>query len=154
MDLFRKPLDLLKAAEKFIKDEMDGYDTAQQKKANEERIRLQKLADAEVAKQKKILDEKIARAEASGKTEKVEELKEQKENVVPIIAPVIAPQVNKPAGISYRDKWTPEIINVNLVPREYLVPNMQAIEKIGQATKGSIPIPGVKFNYSRTVVSK
>jgi hypothetical protein len=154
MNLFSSPLSLLEKAESYIKSKMIGYTEEQERIAREKQKELQRLADAETARQKKILDEKIARAEASGKTEKVETLQQQKEEIIPIVAPVVAPQINKPAGVSYRDKYTPEIIDINLIPREYLIPNMQAIEKIGQATKGSISIPGIKFIQSKILASR
>lgn len=154
MNLFSKPLELLANAESFLKRKMIDYTTEQERKAREEQIRLQKLADQEAARQKKILDEKIARAEASGKTEKAEELQMQKEMVIPITAPAVAPQVETPKGVSYRDKWTAQIVDVNLVPREYLIPNQSALDKVAQATKGSIQIAGVKFNCEKVLASR
>ena len=151
MSLYNEPLLRLANAELFIKSRMINYTAEVELKAREEQTRLQKLADAETAKQKKILDEKIARAEASGKLEKVEELKEQKENVIPIIAPVIAPRIEKPAGVSYRDKWSAAIVDEMLVPREYLIINTSALDKIAQATKGSVKIAGVEFKSGKIV---
>ena len=154
MGLFKNPLELLEKAELFIKQKMISYTAEQERKAREEQARLQKLADAEAAKQKKILDEKIARAEASGKLEKAEELQAQKEMVIPIQAPVVMAQINTPSGVSYRDKWTAQVIDVNLLPREYLIPNLSALDKVAQATKGSIQIPGVKFNCEKILSSR
>jgi len=153
MELFRLPLELLEGAERKIKGLMIGYTNEQERKAREEQARLQKLADAEAAKQKKILDEKIARAELSGKTEKVEELEAQKEAVVPIDVPVISANVDTPTGISYREKWNAVVIDEKLVPREYLIVNQQALDKVAQATKGSLQIPGVRFDKSKVVVA-
>lgn len=154
MDLFNLPLKALEKAESTIKGLMIGYTEEQQRKAREEQIRLQKLADQEAAKQKKILDEKIARAEASGKIEKVEELQQQKENVVPIIAPVIAPQIDTPKGVSYKDNWYAEIIDTNLIPREYLIPNMNMLNKIASSTKGTLTIAGVQFRSEKILSSR
>ena len=154
MDLFKTPLELLEKAESKIKSLMIGYTNEQERKAREEQARLQKLADAEAAKQKKILDEKIARAEASGKTEKAEELQAQKETIAPIIAPVVAPQIETPKGVSYRDNWTAEVINTDLVPREYMIVNLQALNSIAKSTKGTLKIPGVKFNCEKILNSR
>ena len=154
MELFNSPLKALEKAESFIKSRMIDYTSEQEKKAREEQARLQKLADAEAVKQKKILDEKIARAEASGKVEKAEELQAQKEMVVPIAAPIIAPQIDTPKGVSYRDKWTAQVIDINLVPREYMVANQSALDKVAGATKGTIQIAGVKFNCEKILASR
>ena len=115
---------------------------------------MQRLADAEAAKQKKILDEKIARAEAAGKAEKAELLAQEKENIAPIIAPVVAPQIETPKGVSYSDNLTAEVIEINLIPREYLVVNMQALNAVAKSTKGTLTIPGVKFISTKILASR
>ena len=154
MDLFKTPLELLEKAESKIKGLMIGYTNEQERKAREEQARLQRLADAEAAKQKKILDEKIARAEAAGKAERAELLAQEKENIAPIIAPVVAPQIETPKGVSYRDQWSAEVTDINLVPREYLIANMPALNKMAQATKGTLSIPGVKFTSTKILASR
>lgn len=154
MDLFKVPLELLVKAESKIKGLMITYTAEQERKAKEEQARLQRLADAEAEKQKKIIDEKIARAEASGKLERAEALAQQKEEIIPIVAPVITPQIETPKGVSFRDKWDAEITDINLVPREYLIPDMQALNKLAQATKNSLKIPGVKFVCTKVLSSR
>jgi len=154
MNLFKPPIELLKKAEDKIKSLMLGYTTEQERVAREKQIELQKIADAQAEKEKKALEAKIARAEASGKTDKAEELKNQKENIVPIDVPVIAPQVEKVSGISYRDKWTAEVVDFKALSDEWKLPNQQALDRTAQATKGSITIPGVKFKCEKIVASR
>ena len=133
----------LKQAETKLKGLMLGYTAEQERKAREEQARLQKLADQEAEKLRKAFDAKIERAKASGKEEKVEMLEQEKENIIPITAPVVAPQIEKPAGISYRDQWSAEVTDIMLVPREYLIVNLQALNKIAAATKGTLTVPGL-----------
>lgn len=154
MSLFKPPLELLEKAETKLKGLMLSYTAEQERKAREEQARLQKLADQEAEKQRKALEAKIARAEASGKTEKAEMLEQEKENIIPITAPVVAPQIEKPAGISYREQWSAEVTDINLVPREWLIANMPALNKIAQATKGNITIAGVKFTATKILASR
>jgi hypothetical protein len=154
MDLFNLPLKALEKAESFVKQQMISYTTEQERKAREEQARLQKLADQEAERQKKLIEAKIERAKASGKGEKVEVLEMEKENIIPISAPIIAPQINTPTGVSYRDKWSAVIVDVNLIPREYLIPNQSALDKVAQATKGTIQIAGVKFNCEKILASR
>lgn len=149
MNLFNNPLSLLEKAESFIKSKMIGYTQEQERKAREEQMRLQRLADQEAEKQRKILEAKIERAKASGKDQKVEALEMEKENIIPIVAPVIAPQINTPSGVSYKDKWYAVIVDEKLLPREYLIPNMDALNKIAIGTKGSLNIPGVQFKSEK-----
>jgi uncharacterized protein YdiU (UPF0061 family) len=154
MDLFRSPLELLEKAESSIKRLMINYTDEQERKAREEQRKLQELADKEAARQKKLIDEQIARAEASGKTDKVEALQEKKETIIPVVAPVIAPVIETPKGVSFREKWTAKVIDKNLVPREYLIVNQSALDKVAQATKGSIKIAGVEFISEKILASR
>jgi len=154
MDLFRAPLDLLDKAESSIKRLMIDYTEGEERKAREEQRKLQELADKEAARQKKLIDEQIARAEASGKADKVESLQEKKETIIPVVAPVVTANVETPKGVSYRDKWTAKVINENLVPREYLIVNQSALDKVAQATKGSIKIAGVEFISEKILASR
>lgn len=50
-----------------------------------------------------------------------------------------------PAAISFRKTWEVEIVDPNLVPREYLLIDVSALRKVCQATKGQIQVPGVRF---------
>ena len=153
MDLFRKPLDLLEKTEKSLKDAIAVYSTEQERKAEAERVRLQKLAEKEAAEEKKRLDAKIARAEASGKSEKVEELIEQKANIIPINVGTVAPNIEQPKGVSFRDKYVVDVIDFSKVPDEYKLINQSALDKVAQATKGKIVIPGTQIRVEKIVAS-
>lgn len=154
MDLFRNPLAKLEKAEETLKNAIMKYDDEQKELARIEQARVQKLIDEENAKQQKLIDQKIQRAEAAGKHDKVEDLIVQKENIIPIAAPVVAPKIEKPSSVSYKITYAAEIVDINLVPREYMIANLPALTKIGQATKGSISIPGVKFVEVKTLASR
>lgn len=154
LSLFNKPLEILENAEKFIKRHMIGYTEEQERIAREEARKLQELADKEAERQRKLLDAKIERAEASGKEEKAEMLKEQKEEIVPTFVPYVAPAIETPKGVSYKLKWSATVIDENLVPREYLIVNQKALDSIAQSTKGTINIPGVKFTSEKILSSR
>jgi hypothetical protein len=154
MELFNAPLSLLKKAEDALKRLMIDYTNEQERKAREEQLRLQRIAEKAAEEEKKKLEAKIARAEASGKEEKAENLKEELESVEPISVPVIAPQVEKPKGISYKDKWSAIVVDFSKLPDEYKLPNQSALDKVAQATKGSIAIPGVKFESEKILSSR
>jgi len=153
MDLFRKPLELLETAERKLKAAMNKYVTEMERKAREEEERLRKLAEAEAEKERKRLEAQIKKAEEKGKVDKVEELKAKQEEIIPI-TPVIMPQVENPKGVSYREKWYAEVIDFKLLPDEYKLPNQQALDKVAQATKGSLQIPGVIFKSEKITVIK
>lgn len=152
MDLYRKPLELLESGEKLIKKAMVSYTEEQEKIAREKQKELQRLADIEAEKERKKLEAKIARAEASGNTGKLADLQEQKEMIETVVVPVIAPQVDKVSGISFSENWKAEVIDFSKLPDEYKLPNQTMLDKMAKATKGSITIAGVRF-YSEKVVS-
>lgn len=154
MDLFRKPLELLEAAESKLKRLMLNYTSEQERIAREKQRELERLAEIEAEKERKKLEAKIERAKASGKDEKVEMLEEQKENIAPIVVPVIQAQIEPPKGVFYRENWTARVVNESLVPREYLIVNIQALNSIAKSTKGTLTIPGVKFVSEKILVSK
>lgn len=50
-----------------------------------------------------------------------------------------------PTAITFRKTWEVEIVDPNLVPREYLLIDTSALRKVCVATKGQIQVPGVRF---------
>ena len=79
-------------------------------------------------------------AEQRERTARAETLETRAETVS--TAPVAtAPKVK---GISTRKKWSFEIVDVDKIPREYLVPNEVAIGGVVRALKGATNIPGVR----------
>jgi len=137
-------LDPLKKAETIIKAKMTEYH------AEQERIRLEAQRKAE----------EIARKERGKLERKADKLREQGKHEQAMItetmqaAIVTAPpaaSTSKPAGISYVDNWQAEIVNMAEVPREYMIPNMQALNALAKATKGSIVLPGVRFVNKKTM---
>ena len=152
MDLYRKPLELLESGEKLIKRAIANFTEEQEKIALAKQRELQRLSEIEAEKERKKLEAKIARADASGKLEKVAELQEQKEAISEIVVPVITPQVDKVSGISFSENWKAEVIDFSKLADEFKLPNMEALNKIAKATKGSLAISGVRF-YSEKVVS-
>ena len=153
-ELFKTPLDLLSAAETKIKSLMVGYVNEQERIAREKQAELQRLADLEAEKERKKIEARIERAKASGKDEKVEALEEQKENIEPVSVPVVAPTIETPKGMSFREQWTAEVVDFAKLPDEYKLPNQSALNKIAQATKGTISIPGVKLHSEKIPVSR
>jgi len=149
MDLFKPPLELLEAASRKIKSGLIAYSNEQERLAAEERARLQKIAEKEAEAEKKKLEAKIERAKASGKEEKAEELEAQKEAIEPLAVPVIEAPVTQLKGVSYREKWTVEVVDFKLLPDEYKLPNQSALDKVAQATKGAIQIPGTKLHKEK-----
>lgn len=134
---FKKPLDFLKSAETAIKRAMVRYSDEQ------DRIRAedQRKADAAAAAERARLQEIAERAAAKGQEKKAELFEERAQAVV---APVIHRDTPKVAGISMRETWKFEVLNEDLVPREYLSVDESKIRRVVQALKAGTRIPGVR----------
>lgn len=182
MDFFRPFLAALDQAELEIKGEMLVFDREQQRiraeaerKAREEAERIRKEQEQAAAKieqaarEKREKEEAKAReleaqgrqAEAEAKREaadRAEALRIQQADAkrtaaaqIPA-APVVHIEQPKVAGISTSTVWKFEIVNPDLIPREYLTPDEKAIGGVVRSLKGRASIPGVRI-FEETIMS-
>lgn len=54
----------------------------------------------------------------------------------------------KVKGTSMREVFKAVVVDINALPREYMIPNQAALDRVVQATKGTIQIPGVRIEKS------
>jgi len=127
----------LEQAELLIKRAMNAYSEEQRRIQQEE----QRKADEAVRKEQHKLQERAAKAEASGKIEKAAALQVQAQTIV---APVISREPPKVAGIVTRQAWKFEVVDASLVPREYLSIDEKKIGGVVRSLKGDTKIPGVR----------
>lgn len=71
-----------------------------------------------------------------------------------VVPPVVLPRSETPAGISYRDIWRFEILDPNVVPREYLTVDEKKIGGVVRALKGETRITGVRVYSEKTVAGR
>jgi len=156
--LFQRPLDFLSQAELSIKKAMVGWQTEQERIRRAEQARLDEIQRKEAEKLRQQAEKEAARAE-SLKTEKgqaaalakAEELKAKAE-VVTSITPTVESKVEEVEGVSTRKIWKFKIVDVNKIPREYLIPDEKYIGQIVRASKGKKLIEGIEI-YSEDVIS-
>ncbi len=149
-----KPLqNKLSDAERVIKQAMIAYTEEQERARREQEEKLRKQAEADAEKERAKLQAKADKAIAAGKAEKAEELAQQAAQVQ-VVAPTLAPTVETPKGISYREKWTATVVNFKDLPDEYKVPNQQALDRVAQAMKGNLAIPGVTYKCEKILSSR
>ena len=86
-----------------------------------------------------------------GKEDKADRVEEK---ATEVIAPIAAPRVEKPQGVHYTAKWYGDVTDFALLSDEYKIINQPMINKIIQATKGTISIPGVKARSEKIVNSR
>lgn len=150
-----KYLDPLQAAYKKVKSLMSDYDAEQERIRRIEEDRLRKIAEEAERKrleaERKAEEERILQAaidaEAAGDKNVAEAILEApvyqpEPEFIP--APVVPRSVPKISGVSYRTIWSAEVVDVALIPRKYLVPDMVMLNKIASAEKERMSIPGVK----------
>jgi len=147
-----KHLNPLVEAERLVKKKVLLFlqEDARKRKAEEDRLAAE--ARERERKEKAKLEKKAEKAEARGDMEKAEELREKKEEVH-IPTPII-PDEKKKDGVSLPKIWKAKITDINLVPREHMLPDMVKLNKLAKAVKGTMQIPGVEFYFEETVSAR
>lgn len=137
----------LQTAESVIKQRVGSFLVEMEAKRKAEEARLADKARKEAEE----LAAKAAKAEAAGKTEKAEALQEQAQQAA-MVRPVVAPMVQKVAGISMREQWDYEITDAAKLPRDFLIPDEKRIRKFVEFDKEKTNIPGVRV-FKRNIVA-
>ena len=178
-DRFLKPLQDI---ESRVKDAVMAYDEEVKRQAEQERKRLQAIADEKARKEREKAERaaakqrqreaeqkakareaeraakaakdkaererlekeaNIAKARAELAAEKAAAKDEAAASVVNTTVQVAAPVQHQ--GEITRSTWRAEVIDLALVPREYLVPNQAKLDLEARTSKGKAQIPGVKM---------
>jgi hypothetical protein len=131
----------LKNAERIINETMIAYKRECERRAMEEQRKAQAIADEAARKERERLEKEAAKL-------KTPELREQRlEQAASIIPPVIAVASDVPKfdGLTTAKTWKAEVVDVSVLPREWMVPNETALNSFAKATKGAVPVAGVRF---------
>jgi hypothetical protein len=122
------------------------------KRAEDERRRIE-AQRVERENAKKVEDERLRQAEAlakAGKPALADAVLEQ-----PIeVAPVTPEAVARPDGVSYRENWQFTILEEEVLPREFLMPDEAKIGKVVKAMKGATRIPGIRVFDAGSLIVK
>lgn len=149
MDFFRNPAEALKKAEALIKSAMLQFSSEQERIRQAEESRLREAQRKEALR----LENLAAKARERDDEEKAAEFDKRQadvESTQVFAAPVAAPKV---MGVSTREIWTFEITDKDLIPREYMVPDLKTIGDMVRATKGKVPVPGVRIFSRQTLAA-
>lgn len=153
MSLFRRPIEAWTTVKNTIERAKRIFIANEQDKQRKEQARIDELARKEKEKQEKALEKRIANAAAKGKTEKVEELKEAKEEIQ-VMTPVVENKVEKIAGESMRDNWKFKITDKMIVPREYWKLDLEKIGKMVKASGGTFKALGIEIYNEPSIVTR
>jgi hypothetical protein len=122
-----------------------NYTEEQNRKAREAQAKLDEAA----RKEREKLEAKAKELEAQGKTERAAACLEKANNA---IAPTVNIEAPKIAGQAIKEIWYAEVTDFKALVDDYKVADQSKLDKVAQATKGKINLPGVKF-YSKKIVS-
>lgn len=145
----KKHLDPVEKAEKIIKGKVGAYQLEQEK------IQRQREAEAREKARQAEEEKQLAEAQAlqaEGMTEEAEAVLEEER---PIEVAKVETQ-KMPEGVSTRDNWKFEVVDVSKLPREYIMPDTKAIGSVVKALKqnASKSIPGIRVWNEKTVVTR
>lgn len=148
LDAEKKDAGPLAEAEALAKRAMTQFTEAERRKAEAERQRLQAEADERARKERERLQKQ---AEAAKKPETKQKYAEAAAQVA---APVVAVETAAPtvSGIVEKKIWRARVVDVNLVPREFLVVNEKQLDQYARAMKEMAAVPGVEF-FTESVMS-
>lgn len=133
-------------AEAYIKPQIAGYLREQERKRQEEEARLR------LEVKKKADEDKMAAALAAEEAGDNEEAEAIISDPAPAAPVVLASTTPKLADVSVKTIWKFRITDVNKIPRQYMMPNEQAIGSVVRSTKGAIQITGIEA-YSEDSVA-
>ena len=178
MDLFRRPLDMLTAAEGKVKRALLTYQQEQERIRQEaERVAraAQQKEQERLAKLQREAEARAAAAVAEGNEKKAAEAKKKAEEFAPTSVQSFVPAVK---GLSTKKTWRAEIVNAAAIPvgdnvvvekkvitekgfaREELiyrrglwVLDQSFVDKQAAASTGTLAIPGIRIYSEDTMAS-
>jgi hypothetical protein len=163
----RKYEEPLIQAERFVKGRISAYLQEEDRKrreaeaaayrAEQERIRLEAEAQRkaeEALKRAEAAEAKGDAAKADGILNRATASIDKTLAAIPAPPPAPAPRPVTAPGISAREVWLFQIVDANLISREYLIPDEVKIRRVVQALKGGTIIPGVRVWSEKQIAAR
>ena len=154
MELMKSFVDPLEAAKKTVSSRAYSWQQVEEARKRKEAEEARKKAEAEAAEKRRIEEENrlalAERLEKEGMAEQAEEVLSAP--VVVEVAEVAAPAPKMTvAGASTRSNWQGKVVDENLIPREYMMPNLVKLNQVTKAMKAETKIPGWEISDVGTV---
>jgi hypothetical protein len=143
---FDKPKQTLENAQRIISNAILDYRRRIAEEARKQQEELNRKAEEE----RQRLEERASKAEEKGKDDKAESLRMKADAVV---APVINAEVKLENSCIVKT-WKYEIIDVDKLPREYMIPDDSKIGKMVRASGGTLKIEGVRIYAEESLRAK
>lgn len=131
-------LTTLDSASTAIANKIRTFRREMERRAEEEQRRLREQQE----KERQRLARQAEKAEAKGLTDTADALIREAETMQPAIVEPAMPK--RIPGVQMAEHWAFEIEDPDKLPREYLIPDQQAIRRVVQAMKGRTSISGVR----------
>jgi hypothetical protein len=136
----RRWTDRLDAAEKAGKKAVRSYDQEQEQIRIKEKRRLQAIADEKARRERDRLRKQAEKIK--GDELRQARLEEAEEVEAPVVQVAIPQKVK---GVATKRTWKARVIDLNKVPRQFMIVDMKALNALAKATKGSMVVEGVEF---------
>lgn len=151
MERYEQAIKPLKQFEINAKNALSQWDYIERARIAKENERLRLEGEEKARKEQEKLSKQAEKAAAKGNEEKAEELRQKSEMVQSAPAPVV--QQQKASGISFKTKWRCEVIDPDLIPRSYCMPDQKRLDNVVNAMAGKIEIQGVRIIEEKIVAS-
>lgn len=152
-DMFDRLLIPLNEIEDDIKGKIVSFRQEESRRRAQAEAEAMAKAQAEAERERKRLEEQARKAQEKGNDEKAEMLRDRAESVV--ATPVFVQPLDKTTKTESGSRATGRkvrdfiIVNENLLPRNFLTPNLTAIR---QAVLAGVEIPGVE-TFEKEIIS-
>ena len=157
----------LKNGEKVIKDAMSKYAQEQEPIRIEEQRKLNAIAEERRKKADEAAQKELDKANAyreQGRDEMADKAEARAETKIEVATTIVAPVVESKAkaqGASFKTTWTVRITDLraavlfcidNPMFQNHVTLDTKALDRVAQAAKGNLPIPGIEVNKSLTPI--
>lgn len=72
----------------------------------------------------------------------------------PITVAPVAPPTQNPEGLQFRENWRWRLVNIDQVPREYMILDEKLLNATARSAKGRARVPGVEFYCEKKPIQK
>lgn len=154
-NILRKIATLRKAAKAHFESLKKPFNDAMANLRAKEKEFLQPMEKGENVIKKLIVQYNVKRDEAIRKEqENLQAISAQLSETGLSILPSVKLEKPKMQGTSIRNRYDFDIVDVNLIPREYLIVDTAAIGKVVRALKDKTNIPGIKVKVVQDIVTR
>ena len=151
-----KRKEYLKPFQDHVKETNDAYKTLMEPIEEADKLTANKMLAFDAEQKRKIREAEAIEAEKLALAKREAELKggEITVDLTDVAKPEVVPdRIRTDMGSSgQRDNWKWELVDLNLVPQEYLMINAGMLTPIVKASKGKLTIPGIRI-YNEPIIA-